>query len=106
MWTEIDADYEEVQRGTYTVEGIKAVAEALRVSGSLKSADIGHNNIGKEAALSLVSIFKERDQMQSVGLAGCDLGVDGAKAVADYVSVSASVTSVCAPPELQPTRSS
>ena len=57
--------------------------------------DVGFNSIGTEQALALVSIFKEKDQMKSVGLGGCDLGIDGAKAVADYVSVSASsLTSV------------
>ena len=55
--------------------------------------DVGNNSIGKEQALNLISIFKEKDQMVSVGLERCcDLGVDGAKAVADYVSVSASLT--------------
>ena len=54
--------------------------------------NVGYNEIGKAQALNLVSIFKQKDQMKSVGLAGCDLGVDGAKAVADYVSVSTVLT--------------
>ena len=56
--------------------------------------DVGFNSIGTEQALALVSIFKEKGQMKSVGLGGCDLGIDGAKAVADYVSVSASLTNL------------
>ena len=56
--------------------------------------DVGYNKIGKDQALNLVRIFKQKDQMQLVGFAGCDLGIDGAKAVADYVSVSASLTTV------------
>ena len=56
--------------------------------------DVGYNRIGKEQALSLISIFKQKDQMVSVGLADCNLGADGAKAVADYVSVSASLTNL------------
>ena len=56
--------------------------------------DVSYNNIGKDQALNLVEIFKQKDQMKSVGLARCNLGIDGAKAVADYVSVSASLTSV------------
>ena len=56
--------------------------------------DVGSNKIGREQALNLVSIFKQKDQMKSVGLAACDLGIDGAKAVADYVSVSSSLTKV------------
>ena len=51
------------------------------LSAVLTSIDVGYNKIGKEQALSLVSIFKKKDQMKSVGLAAyCDLGVDGAKA--------------------------
>ena len=56
--------------------------------------DVGINKIGREQALNLVSIFKQKDQMKSVGLAACDLGIDGAKAVADYVSVSPSLTKI------------
>ena len=56
--------------------------------------DVGQSRISKEVALSLISILKEKDQMASVGLAHCDLGVDGAKAGADYVSVSASLTNL------------
>ena len=63
----------------------------LRIS---LQVDVGYNQISGKAALNLISIFKEKDQMVSVGLAGCDLGVDGAKAVADYVSVSASLTKI------------
>ena len=70
----------------------QVIGSLAGVSASLTSLDVGGNNIGKEAALALVSIFKEKDQMQSVSLAGCDLGVDEAKAVADYVSVSGSLT--------------
>ena len=54
--------------------------------------NVGYNRIGKAQVLNLVSIFKQQDQMKSVGFAGCDLGVDEAKAVADYVSVSGGLT--------------
>ena len=37
--------------------------------------DVGFNNIDEQQALNLVSIFKQKDQMQSVGLAGCKLGI-------------------------------
>ena len=52
-----------------------------------------------------MAIFKEKDRMVSVGLACCNMGAEGAGAVADYVSVSASLTLVSAPPELQPSAS-
>eukprot|EP00964_Phaeocystis_antarctica_P156453 scaffold126109_cov27-Phaeocystis_antarctica.AAC.1 len=76
------------------VPGALVLAELLRtVSGSLTSLDVGCNKIGKEAALKLVSIFKER-QMTSVGLGGCDLGPDGGKVVADYIRDSGSLTNL------------
>ena len=74
-------------------DGAKAIAEAIAVSASLTSIDLGYNSVGKEMALQLVEIFKEK-QMVSVGLANCNLGVDGAQAVAEYISVSASLTQV------------
>ena len=74
-------------------EGAAAIGEALKVNGSLTSLNVGDNKIGKEAALELVSIFREK-QMTSVGLAGCDLGADGATAVAEYVQLSGSLTSL------------
>jgi Ran GTPase-activating protein (RanGAP) involved in mRNA processing and transport len=41
-----------------------------------------------------VGVFKAMDQMTEVGLASCNLGPDGAKVVADYILVSASLTKV------------
>ena len=73
------------------IKGGAVIAEALRVSSSLTSLDVSHTRIGKKVALELVSIFKEK-QMTSVGLGGCDLGPDGGKVVAEYVSVSSSLT--------------
>ena len=69
----------------------------MAANASLTSLDVGYNRIGKETALTLISTLKEKDRMKFVGLAGCNLGVDGAKAVADYVSVSASLTTVWTP---------
>ena len=75
------------------MSGIKAFAYALRVNASITSMDIGHNSIGKEAALELINIFKEK-KMVSVGLARCDLGPEEAPAVADMIRVIASLTSL------------
>ena len=44
-------------------------------------------------ALNLFAILKKK-QMVSVGLAGCNFDADDAQAVADYISVSASLTSI------------
>ena len=77
-------------------EGTKHIAEGIAVSASLTSIDIGYNRIGKAMALQLVEIFKEK-QMVFVGLASSfNLGDDGAQAVANYISVSTSLTKVLA----------
>ena len=74
-------------------EGAKALASGIRDNGSVTSADVGYNSIGKEAALNLISIFKQK-QMVSVGLAKCDLGPEGAGAVAELIRDSPSLTAV------------
>ena len=74
-------------------EGAKHIAEGIRASASLTSIDLGRNCIGKEMALQLIRILSQR-QMVSVGLARCNLSGDGAQAVAEYIRVSASLTSI------------
>ena len=55
--------------------------------------DVGFNSIGKEMALELINIFKEK-KMVSVGLAKCSLGPEEAPAVADMIRVIPSLTSI------------
>ena len=55
--------------------------------------DVGFNSIGKEMALELINIFKEK-KMVSVGLAQCSLGPEEAPIVADMIRVIPSVTQV------------
>ena len=86
--------------GTYTAEGIIAIADALRVSASVTSVDVGYNSIGKEIALELISIFKQKP-MVSVGLAQCGLGPEGAPAVADMIRVIPSITAVLPDKEIR-----
>merc|ERR1712159_394175 len=69
------------------------VAGLVPVIGSLTSVEVGHTKIGKEMALELISIFKQK-QMTFVGLADCDLGPDGANVAAEYISDSCSLTSI------------
>ena len=74
-------------------EGAKYLAEGISANTSLKSIDIGYNRIGEAMAIELIGIFNTK-QLVSVGLGNCCLGVDGAKAVADYIAVSTSLTKV------------
>ena len=74
-------------------EGAKALAPAIRDSRSLNSIDVGYNGIDQAAALELLAVMKEK-AMVSIGMAGCKLGVEGAKVVAEMAAVSRSLTTI------------
>jgi Ran GTPase-activating protein (RanGAP) involved in mRNA processing and transport len=54
-------------------EGGKALAPALTGNAVLASLDVGYNRLDEEAALAIVRAVNSRDQMTSLGLAGCEL---------------------------------
>ena len=110
--------------GTYTAEGITAIAEALKVTASVTSVDLSNNQLGPMGAKALVDggafnasvteckldgnylgvegwtiVFNTlRDSPASKittwGLAGEHLGPEIAKPLAEYISVTASLTSL------------
>ena len=80
-------------RGTYTADGIKAIAESISVSPAVTSIDVGLNGIGRAASLELLAAMKGKS-MVNIGMAGCSLGVEGSKVVAEMISVMPSITSV------------
>ena len=53
--------------------------------------DVGYNNIDQAASLELIAAMKGKS-MESIGMAQCKLGVEGAKAAAEMVSVMPSLT--------------
>ena len=55
--------------------------------------DVGCNQINQAASLELIAAMKGKS-MVSIGMASCELGVGGGKAMAELVSVTASVTKV------------
>ena len=55
--------------------------------------DVGYNDINQAASLELIAAMKGKS-MVSIGMASCKLGVKGAKAMAELVSVTASVTKI------------
>ena len=77
--------------GTYTADGIKAIADSIAVTASVTSIDVGYNYIGQAASLELLAAMKGKS-MASIGMAGCELGVEGSKVVADMISVMTSLT--------------
>ena len=55
--------------------------------------DVSYNKIDQAASLQLIAAMKGKS-MESIGMADCRLGVEGAKAMAELVSVMPSLTSV------------
>ena len=53
--------------------------------------DVGYKGIDQAASLQLITAMKGKS-MESIGMAGCKLGVEGAKATAEMVSVMPSLT--------------
>ena len=47
-------------KGTYTAEGITAVADALRVNGSVTVTDMRYNKLDTESATMLANVAKEK----------------------------------------------
>ena len=52
---------------------------------------MGYNDINQAASLELIAAMKGTS-MVSIGMARCELGVEGAKAMAELVLVTASLT--------------
>ena len=67
--------------------------------------NVGYNEINQTTSLELIAAMKGK-KMVSIGMASCNLGVEGAKAMAELASVTPSVASVRASPERQPMESS
>ena len=101
--------------GTYTAEGIKAIAAALRVNASLTSLDLASNNLGGETGYVKASkvqgksfnigdeviyegrkmiVSKGKDRDGDIKMKPVDW-VQGINAIADALRVNASLTEVC-----------
>ena len=71
----------------------KSLSAYAAVSASLTAIDVGHNKIDQPSARLILEALKGKD-MQSIGMAGCNLGVEEAKTLAEYARVMASLTEV------------
>jgi Ran GTPase-activating protein (RanGAP) involved in mRNA processing and transport len=88
-------------RGTYTAEGITAIADALRVNVGLTKISLAGNKLGEEGtkaiceALKQNKILKELDLSGYVGYVGSNIGgAAGAKHVADMLGVNGGLTAL------------
>ena len=52
--------------GTYTAEGITAIAEALKVTGSLTELKLDYNGIGSEGAIAIAKGLSDNGSLTEV----------------------------------------
>ena len=64
-------------RGTYTAEGITAIAEALKVTGSLTSLNLWNNKIGDEGAAAIAKGLSNNGSLTEINLKNNSLGQEG-----------------------------
>ena len=83
-------------RGTYTAEGINAIADALRVSGSITSLNLKYNKLGDEGWCAVFDALRDNPQNKINEWDLVDQGINPkiAKSLAAYVAVSGSLTTI------------
>jgi hypothetical protein len=95
-------------QGTYTAEGITAIAYALRVNGALTRVDIRSNKIAGDGAAQLaaavlgnlkIEMFNEipikemrANSLEELDLKGKDVGVEGGMVVAGLIPIMGALT--------------
>ena len=77
-------------------EGAKALADALRVNAVLKSINLRYNSLDTEGWCAIFHALRDNkdNKIESWHLKDQGIGADTAKALAEYVSVSAVLTSL------------
>ena len=73
--------------------GAKGVAAMVAITGSVTSIDVSSNSIDQATSLELIAAMKGK-RMVSIGMTSCRLGVEGAKAMAELVLATPSMTSL------------
>eukprot|EP00900_Chrysochromulina_parva_P008724 jgi/Chrpa1/17853/Chrysochromulina_OHIO_Genome00008565-RA len=82
--------------GTYTAEGITAIADALRVNGGLTALDLSNNDLRDEGVSAVCeAIQSNKDtKLSSLNFKHNGIGPGGANAVAAMVAATGGLTSI------------
>ena len=82
--------------GTYTAEGIKAIAEALKGNASVTECKLRGNELSVEVWTIIFNTLRDSptSKIATWDLYGEKLGPEIAKPLAEYISVTTSLTSV------------
>ena len=86
----------DLSRNAVGPEGAKAIADALRVNAPLTLLNLGGNKVGDDGATAIAQAVKSNTtcKLAELGLNNNGIGTAGAEALADMLSVSASLTTV------------
>jgi Ran GTPase-activating protein (RanGAP) involved in mRNA processing and transport len=92
IWTDWRGD----QHGTYTTEGIIAIANAIRVNGSLTALDLSSNCLKDEGVSAVCKAIQSNKEtkLASLNFRNNGIGPVGANAVAAMVAVTGAQTKI------------
>ena len=91
----------EYRRGTYTAEGITAIADALRVNGALTKLSLASNYLKEEGTKAICEALKQNKTLKELDISGGYYegnigGSAGAKHVAKMLGINGALTEVFA----------
>ena len=94
IW-QIDLSANYIGRGG--VDGVKALADALRVNASVTECDLRENYLGAEGWTTLFTALSKSSvsKVTKWDLSGQSGIKESVKSLAEYISVSASITQAC-----------
>ena len=93
IWTDEDGH----QQGTYTADGITAIADALHVNCGLTALDLSCNDLKDDGLSAVCEAIQSNKESKLLSLNFKDNGIGpvGANAVAAMVAVTGGLTVVC-----------
>ena len=79
--------------GTYTAEGITAIAEALRVNDGLTKISLANNELGEEGTKAICEALEQNKMLKELDISNIG-GTAGVKHVAKMLGVNGGLTSI------------
>jgi Ran GTPase-activating protein (RanGAP) involved in mRNA processing and transport len=94
VWTDLYG-----QHGTYTAEGITAIADAMRVNGGLTKISLARNNLEEEGTKAICEALEQNETLKELDISGNMYGSNiggsaGVKHVAKMLGVNGGLTSI------------
>tara|TARA_B100000795_G_scaffold264153_1_gene244282 strand:+ start:1174 stop:1596 length:423 start_codon:yes stop_codon:yes gene_type:complete len=77
--------------------GISAIVDALKVNSSLRSLNLGFNQIGDAGSKAVAEALRVNSSLTSLNLRGCGIATEGGVAIAEALKVNGSLTSLNLP---------